>query len=277
MVIYADTLLIIDFSMDFLSLYITSMLLRLKRKPQRMAIAALLGAVYSVAAVIFDTETVPRKIIYIIIFCAVSVVMSAIAFGKSRKRIIKNTMTFIAASLFLGGGMTALYSMLSGITGIEPTGSSEMFSPTVFIIFAAVSAAGSGFFGKIKRKKAEQSFKTVKITAFGKTVTLNCLADSGNLLCEPFGKRRVTLVKRSVIENILPSDYMGDAYSYILKLSPELAAKFRLIPAKTVTGEEMLTGFIPDRMIVGGNEVDGIIAFTQTDFGEADGIVPDIY
>ncbi|MBQ8404697.1 MAG: sigma-E processing peptidase SpoIIGA, partial [Clostridia bacterium] len=48
--IYGDVLFIINFSMDFIALFICGKIMHFRMNPWRMALAATLGGVYGVAA-----------------------------------------------------------------------------------------------------------------------------------------------------------------------------------------------------------------------------------
>ena len=54
--VYADILFVINFSMDFLILYITGRLLHEKNIPRKLIFAAAAGGVYSVLVLIFGME-----------------------------------------------------------------------------------------------------------------------------------------------------------------------------------------------------------------------------
>ena len=54
-IIYADILFAVNFSMDFLALYIMSFILKLSFSIKRGIIAAGIGAVYGVVTVAFDS------------------------------------------------------------------------------------------------------------------------------------------------------------------------------------------------------------------------------
>ena len=53
-VIYADTLFVVNFSMDFLALYITGKSLHTPIRPGRLALAAALGALFATMSAVFS-------------------------------------------------------------------------------------------------------------------------------------------------------------------------------------------------------------------------------
>ena len=101
-VVYGDVLFIINFSMDFLSLYVTAKFIHLRLRFVPTIAAAAIGAVYGVASVILDGN----ELISYFISAAVSILMCYIALGKHL--LLRHTLIFYAVSLGLGGCMTAL-------------------------------------------------------------------------------------------------------------------------------------------------------------------------
>ena len=111
--LYGDVLLIINFSMDFLCLYLTSKLLHIKMTVVRLTLASFLGAIYSLVTAYFPGN------VYIsyIITLAMAPILVAIAFGKSitLRRLSAASGIFFASSFLLAGAVSALYSFFSGI------------------------------------------------------------------------------------------------------------------------------------------------------------------
>ena len=109
-VLYGDVLLIINFSMDFLALYITASVLHLKPSNKRMTAAAVLGALYSLFAVTGFQSAALNTVVSI----AVSLLLCFVAYGKQKKTYyVKNTIVFYTVNFALGGGITAICNLLN--------------------------------------------------------------------------------------------------------------------------------------------------------------------
>lgn len=207
-VVYGDVLFIINFSMDFLSLYITAQFIHLRLRLVPAITAAAIGAAYGVAAVILDGN----ELISLLISVAVSILMCFIALGKPL--LLRHTLIFYAVSLGLGGCMTALYSFAEKISGKRiwngtealPEASSNMLPPTVTIPIAAVSVILSLIFNRITSKRKNTCENSVKLKLGDKDVILSVLADSGNLLTEPISGSPVILTEYNKISSLLPQE-----------------------------------------------------------------------
>ena len=95
--IYGDVLFLINFSMDFLSLFITGKIMHLKLKAWRVLVAASIGGVYGVEALFFPFDGIP--LVFANIACAA--VMCFIAF-RSKGKI---SSVFLCCLLFYGVGI----------------------------------------------------------------------------------------------------------------------------------------------------------------------------
>ena len=60
-IVYIDVLFIINFCMDFLSLYISGAFLHLKQSQKQLLFSALLGGCYAVFSVVF--EGIPQPVL----------------------------------------------------------------------------------------------------------------------------------------------------------------------------------------------------------------------
>ena len=109
-IIYGDVLLVINFSMDFLSLYITARIMHIKLNSFRITLSAVIGALYSLLIISISTKAIVSGVLSI----AFSFLMCFIAYGKFKiARYIKNTIVFYIVNFALGGGITAICNLLN--------------------------------------------------------------------------------------------------------------------------------------------------------------------
>ena len=281
-VVYGDVLFIINFSMDFLSLYITAQFIHLRLRLVPAITAAAIGAAYGVAAVILDGN----ELISLLISVAVSILMCFIALGKPL--LLRHTLIFYAVSLGLGGCMTALYSFAEKITGKRiwngtealPEASSNMLPPTVTIPIAAVSVILSLIFNRITSKRKNTCENSVKLKLGDKDVILSVLADSGNLLTEPISGSPVILTEYNKISSLLPQElapfFEAGDISNLASVPASYAVKVRMIPASGIGGDKMLLGFMPDEVIIGQIQKKACVAVLNDgrSFDSSDALVP---
>ena len=83
-------------------------------------------------------------------------------------------------------------------------------------------------------------------------VELDGLVDTGNLLRDPLSGRPVICADRRLLSGLLSPGLaraMEDSQR-ATSLSPADAKRLRLIPAGSATGHGILTGFVPDQILI---------------------------
>ena len=259
----------INFSMDFLCLFITAKLLCPKVRLIREVAAAVLGGAYAVAALFFSLPAWLALTVDI----ATCFVIVGVAFlrWKEPYRILLYAPVFAAVSMLLGGVMTALFNLLNKtglprLLGSEGDDISVWLFALLAIVSGVITLLGGGYFkGKMSAKEVE-----VEITLMGKAVRLRGMCDSGNLLCDPIGGRPCIVADTAALAPILPEGLYFAARSgadEVCGLPTELQRRIILIPAKTATGESLLVGIKADsvKLFTGkrGYEVDAPVALTD--------------
>ena len=240
-VIYADVLFFINFSMDYFLLFLTARLLGKRLKGKSAAAASALGGLYAVASVLLPGNSLIALVLHI----AVSVLLCTMSIGGCGALGIA---VFYGISFLIGGGMTAGFALFNRAAGIayDPQTAGTGGLPAGWLL---LSALGFGLFAALTARRASERAGEdvpVEITVGGETVCLTGLADSGNLLTEPLSGLPVILIP----EKALPAPP---------------STRFRVIPVKTVNGEGILRGFLPERCLVAGRETDCCVALTEED------------
>ena len=250
-VLYADILFFINFSMDFITLYLTSRLTSGPPAGVRTAVAAVLGGLYGTMAVVLGIDGVPG----VLLSGAVSVGMAAMAFGYGgAKTLFRRAAVFWGIAALLGGVMTALCSFGESIT---PVGTS---SGGTAILFAGSTLCL--LFVRLISRFTKRHTVQVRVSLDGKDASFTALCDSGNLLCEPLSARPVILADRSVMGRLIPC-----GISLSADVPANLKTRLRVIPAKGIGGGDTLCGIVPDSVWVmpDGKEkrCDAVIAVTD--------------
>lgn len=251
-VLYADILFFINFSMDFITLYLTSRLTSGPPTGIRCAVAAVLGGIYGTAATAAGLDGSTG----VLFTGAVSVAMVALAFGfGSFALLLRRAAVFWGLAALLGGVMTAICSLGGdfGVSG-KPAG------------IAALLFAGSTvclLLVKLLQRFSKRKSVRIKVEFEGKFTEFSALCDSGNLVRDPLSSRPVILADKSVFRQSLPELY-GSADGI-----PEMLAKrLRMIPVKGIGTAELLTGFVPDSVSIvterGERICDAVIAVTDS-------------
>ncbi len=262
-VIYADILFLINFCLDFLCLFIAGRLLNCGGKLKRELFAAIFGGVYSFFPYIIQLPVALSLPVNI----SAGALICLIAFGKRDiKKFGLILGTFMVSSALLGGLITSIYSLTSQYyNGVyrEADGMS-------FLIICVISALIALSYGLICRKKIHTASAEIKIYAGQECLRVRLLADSGNLVTEPFSALPVIIVASSA----LPAPFdMPESEHFPLPI--------RIIPYRTGCGGSCFFGFRPDRieLLIPAKKPKSIDAFVGIDtennnYSGYDGIIP---
>ena len=278
--VYIDLFFLINFSMDFLCLFLTAKLMSEKIHSGRYVLAASVGGVYACVALLLYID----GILAMAIDSFACIIISFIAFFESRRirQIPLFALVFTATSMVLGGFMTALFNLfnrlkLSEIFGGD--GNSED-SPSVWILL--LLAVGGGIFTKLCgaffRKRGLRKYANVEIFLEGRRIQLRAMADSGNLLREPLSSRPCIVADAKRLEGFFPREILSvmkdKCVAEIGKIPPKYARRICFIPTRTAVGEGMLLGLRTDRIVVETEkekkEVDAVVVISELE-NSADG------
>ena len=262
--VYIDLYFMINFAMDFLCFYLTSWLLSLRRSLLRTMLASAFGALYACVALLVGM----RGVWSILADLAICLIMCAIAYyrPKEARAVAVDALVYSAVSILLGGAMTALFYFFNRMGLDRLLGSEEDadgVSVWLFALIAIAGAIGTAFGGRLMRKKATRRACRVSITLGGRTVTLDGICDSGNLLCEPISALPCIIIDPECLDKLVGR---GDARAVIDRriedLSEGICRRVRVIPMRTVGGESVGYGIRADRVRVEfGRESRSVEAF----------------
>ncbi|MDY3846100.1 MAG: sigma-E processing peptidase SpoIIGA [Eubacteriales bacterium] len=271
-VLYADVLFLINFCMDFFSLYLTAKILRMRYKIYFMILACTIAGVYSVISVIYSGNGIFG---YIIDFLAAFVITYVAFFGiKNLRTYMKITAVFYLTSFLLGGIITVLYRLLNEVVKSgnisEPDG---VLKAIIFILLGAISAVCINISNRILHDAIKARSVSLKLTIDSKKTTVEALVDSGNFLRDPISGKQVIVVSMQAVEQMLPFDIRriikSDCFD-VSDISPGSAKRIRLIPARGIGGTKTYIGISPDEIEVleGNKKAYTINALIAVDRGE---------
>ena len=263
LVVYADVLWLIDFSMDFLSLGLAGRMLSRPARAWRMCVAAALGGIWSVIALICDLAGGTGLVLDVLVAGG----MVALAFGKSSvPRFLITVGSFFLVSLLLGGTMTALGNLMGGLRN-SASGSGGSF------LFISLAGYGITLLFTRLRRRAKTACASVMLQVGERRITIEGLVDSGNLLRDPISGRGVIFVTPDCLSALLDmrlcSALLAQKLSALDGLRPEERRRICLLPgSETVEGRGMRIALRPDSTFVEGEEVAALLCPCA---GRADG------
>ena len=274
--IYADILFLINFTMDFLTLYVTASILHRKASLSRLCISSAIGGIYGVAAVFMNGIL----IINIIINLAVSCLMCLIVFPQ---KTLPCFSLFYGTGCLLGGAMTAFFTFMNGFN-YDSTESDTLVGKIPLgwmAVSAAVIGAAAIAGGRMARKKRVSRPCRLSVLSHIGSFVFEGMTDTGNLLTDPISGRPVIILQRKEFLTLLPSDLLPifersdpDGLS---RLDSEYITSVRLIPSVSVGGDKLLFAYLPKNIAVNGIEVSALIAAGgEADYGGYPALVPEI-
>ncbi|MBQ8746628.1 MAG: sigma-E processing peptidase SpoIIGA [Clostridia bacterium] len=225
-VLYADVLFLIDFSMDYLSLYAASRLLSMRTSLWRTVLAAALGGIYGIFSVLAGLGGLPGALCAVV----VSGLLSLIAFGKSGgyRALIRASVTVWGCGALLGGVLTA-FSSLFGTALMQ--GGGDILCAGIAVFFALL---------RFSRRKLAHGTAEIMLTHGERAWQGSALIDSGNLLTDPIGGYAVILLRASDARSLLGEEtdtlYKGNI--------TETGTGVRVVPMRTADGTRLLYGFL---------------------------------
>ena len=280
MAVYGDLFFLINFSMDFLCFYLTSLVLHRAFPFRRVLLASVVGGVYSVAALFIRLDAISSFIIDILVLF----LMCALAYMKkdgAPSQMLRATGIYFLISALLGGVMTALFSLFNGIDEFaQGFGIQEGIEVWIFAILALVSSGITLGGGRALRSSASKKEALVTIRSDEGETTFSALVDTGNLAREPMSGKAVIFATLDACSGALTRelyDYLqggGDVYD----MPTSISSKIRFIPSVSIGGRALLPAMRFKQTIVScgrvRKEADAYIAFVSDgSLGERQGII----
>lgn len=264
--VWGDLLFLINFSMDFLCLFLSARLLQRRLRPLPALGAAAIGGIYSVASLFLNVGRLSALLIDGAV-CALMCWLAFIRRGRSLRQYLAEVGVYLAMAVALGGLMSVLFNLLARLN-IPARRGGDNISAWLFLLLALISGLaawrGTGFLHGL----SSRSFADVEIVFCGRSITLRGVTDSGNLLRDPIGGRAVIITDTDRTLPLLPPGVREAVISGKLErledVPPRYAGRIRLIPGTTVAGSRLLVALVPDsiklRTKKGESEVSAVFA-----------------
>ena len=241
MTVYVDVVLFENLCMNYIILFGTGYIIKLKIKHWRILVSSSIGAVYAILAYMGIFPLYANIVVKIIL----SICMVYIAFNpKNIKAIIKELALFYLVSFALGGCAFALLYivrpqdifMKDGVyIGTYPLKIALLGGVVGFIItYVAFKVV------KTRMNKNELIYEIVlKINE--KELTTKVMLDTGNMLKDPISNNPVVLIEKKILYNILPKELLentknmlGGDFKNNEDLENEYRTRLRIIPFTSV-------------------------------------------
>ena len=269
--VYADVLFLNDLFMDFLLIYMSAKLMKIKPSFFKILVAATVGAMFS-TVMFFNTV---NSLLLTVLKIAVMLLMIEISFfPRSLIGFLKKTAVFLAV-FFCAGGIC--FSLLY-FTGIGTYFGAVLKGGTIYInfpVYKLILSCGLCYFILtlativMRKHKLKRDIYDVTMVSEGREIRFKAFYDSGNCLREKKTDKGVLVVRWKVAKKLFDTK---EDLSEFVKENPE---KFLPIPYKTVSGNSVMMGFLPESVEIGKNKIDVYAGISEVDFcASYDGILP---
>lgn len=264
MTIYLDVVLIENLCMNYIILFATGYLLKIKMNHIRLILSAILGGIYSILAYMEILEIYSNLILKIIL----SIVMVYIAYhAQNIKQLTKELIFFYLISFVFGGCAFALLYFIKPQEILIKNGTYVGTYPIKIAILGGIV----GFFittiaFKFVKKRLSQKDIYCNITIYFEKEKINTIAllDTGNMLKDPITSMPVIVVEKEILKNILPEIILNNLNKIIGGDVPkeiyedenlEYITKFRVIPFSSIgKANGMLLGFKANKVEIKDEE-----------------------
>ena len=259
MTIYIDVVLIENLLMNYIILFATGTVLKIKIKYIRILLASLVWAIYTIIAYILALK------IYSNIFLkfVLSLIIIYIAFNpKSVKKLFKFTLIFYLTSFVFGGAAFALIYIVRPQEILRNNGL-VLNSNSIKLIFISAIVAfiiiTIGF--KVVKSKisARDMYCYIKIKLNDKEIEAKAMIDTGNFLKEPITNTPVVVVEHTLLYDCIPKEILnnlenilgGDFSGISEKIREEYISRLKVIPFSSLGKQNgMLIGIKAEEFII---------------------------
>lgn len=263
MTIYLDIVLLENLCMNYIILFATGFILKVRINHIRIVISSLIGGIYAILSYMKILEIYSNIVMKVIL----SICMVYIGFNaKDVKILLKQLLIFYLMSFMFGGTAFALLYFIKPqnilvkngrLIGTYPIKIALLGGLVGFIIIHIA-------FRTIKHRLSKNDiFIKIEIFLKDKSVRLNALLDTGNLLRDPINRMPVIIVEKEALFSLIPKEILNNMNSIIRgevdsniynEENVEYMSKFRVIPFSSLGRQNgMLLGFKADKIITYGD------------------------
>lgn len=268
MTIYIDIVLIENIIMNYIILFATAIVSKIKIKHIRIFIASLLGAIYSVITYMGILKLYSSIVMKILL----SILIVYIAFNpQSLKKMWKNLLIFYLTSFVFGGVAFALIYILKPQDILMKNGFFLGTYPLKTVLLGAIISflVILVAFKIIKDKFLKKDlFCDLEIKINNKIVKTTAMIDTGNCLKDPITNNPVVVIEHTLLYECIPKQILnnldniigGDFEGIPQEIKETYISKLKLIPYSSLGKQNgILLGIKPEYVKVSTEENERII------------------
>lgn len=268
MVVYADVVFIENLIINYVILYVTTLIKHIKISNFKILLSSICGSLYAVISISIGDNIVCKLIL--------SILMVFIIYPtKKIKKFLEVLVSFYLISITAGGAAIAILYLTNNYTIDAVNGVSIVNFPIlisaiglilgIFLIMNTINNLKS----KISKKDI---FYDIEIFIENKKTKIKALLDTGNMLKDPITQKPVIIVTNRSLKNILPKEILEDVNNILggdkLGKLENFANRIKIIPFNSLGNEHgILVGIQSNKIIVDDKVIkDVIIGIYEKEF-----------
>ncbi|HOP10846.1 MAG TPA: sigma-E processing peptidase SpoIIGA [Oscillospiraceae bacterium] len=259
-VVYVDILFLLNAYMTLFQLAATAKFCRVRIVGWRLLLASALGGL---SGLLFFLGDFPVLCVAANLICAAVIILTAFR-PAGAKAFFKRILCFCGCGAVFAGAVLLCRTLL-GTERLSYRGGAVYFQISPLLLIGATAGCYlilRIFFKLTESKLPSKSHKMI-VRVGKRSVTLEAVVDSGNMLCDPISGLPVAVTPESAVSPLFTGDaarfFCGDGVC-----SDEVwRRRVRLIPCKTVGGGGLLPGFLPDTVKIGNKDIKLLIAVSD--------------
>lgn len=268
MVVYADVVFIENLIINYVILYVTTLIKHIKISNFKILLSSICGSLYAVISISIGDNIVCKLIL--------SILMVFIIYPtKKIKKFLEVLVSFYLISITAGGAAIAILYLTNNYTIDAVNGVSIVNFPIlisaiglilgIFLIMNTINNLKS----KISKKDI---FYDIEIFIENKKTKIKALLDTGNMLKDPINQKPVIIVTNRSLKNILPKEILEDVNNILggdkLGKLENFANRIKIIPFNSLGNEHgILVGIQSNKIIVDDKVIkDVIIGIYEKEF-----------
>ena len=258
-VVYVDILFLLNAYMTLFQLAATAKFCRARIMGRRLLFASALGGF---AGLLFFLGDYPLLCIAANLICAAIIIFTAFRLAGI-KAFLKRMLCFCGCGAVFAGAILLCRTL--GAEGLAYRGGAVYFEISPLLLIGATAGCYLilRLFFKLTESKLPNKSHKMTIRVGRRSVTLEAVIDSGNLLCDPISGLPVAVTPESAISPLFTGDaarfFCGDGVCN----DEGWRRRVRMIPCKTVGGGGLLPGFLPDDVKIENKAVKLLIAVSD--------------
>ena len=266
MVVYADIVFLENLIINYVILYVTALMKKIKVSNIKILISSACGSIYAVVS-IGSVNPITRLILSIIMIIIISP-------RNKFKNILETLAVFYLISFTTGGTAIALsyviqgnkINLTDGIVSIE----FPILASSIGLIIGICLLRFT--FKSIKQKVTKKDIiYDMEIFFRNKKIKIKALLDTGNMLRDPLTQKPVVIATKRCLKKLIPGEMLVEMESVLGgDRIGNIKNTIKIIPFKSLGNEHgILLGIKSDKVVVDDSEIkDVIIGIYEKEFSK---------